>query len=251
MTALSSFRNLVAVNRRACYRLVARFPGFFSSPSYHEEILGRIRSDLEAGLRHILEAGGNDRPMLSRGDGLRIDGLDIANSPACAAVYDDFLVQSIESPIPKRYEQIISMTLLEHVPDNRSSIREIFAALVPGGRTHHYIPSKGHPYAIVLRLVGPRLQKKLISLLRTDADASVSGFPTFFDHCSVPEMRRLFVASGFTDVRVQPFYRANDYFAFFVPAFVLVTAFENLARTLGWTYFASGFVISATRRSDR
>ena len=247
----SLIRRWVAANRRACYEIARRFPRLFSSPSYHEEILSRIRADLDGGLCDVLEAGGNERPMLSRGEGLRFDGLDILGNPACIGLYDDFLVQSIESPIAKKYSQIVSMTLLEHVPDNSKSIRQIFAALVPGGRTHHYVPSKGHPYAIILRLVGPRLQKSLISLLRSEADASVSGFPTFFDHCSVSAMRRLFLSCGFSEVRVLPFYRANDYFAFFVPGFILVTMFENLCRSFRWTYFASGFVISATRAADR
>jgi hypothetical protein len=60
-------------------------------------------------------------------------------------------------------------------------------------------------------------------------------------------MARLFEDVGFEDVRATCFYRANDYFAFFFPAFVAVTAFENLCRRLGWSYFASGFVISGRK----
>ncbi len=46
------------------------------------------------------------------------------------------------------------------------------------------------------------------------------------------------------------YYRANDYFAFFFPAFVAITAFENLCRRFDWSYFASGFVISGRKPKD-
>ena len=90
------------------------------------------------------------------------------------------------------------------------------------------------------------MQKKLIKLLRPEA-AEVTGYPAFFDECSPNEMRRLFEASGFVDVDIRAFYRANDYFDFFFPAYLLVTAFEDLCRLLRWRFWCSGFVISAVK----
>jgi len=58
---------------------------------------------------------------------------------------------------------------------------------------------------------------------------------------------RVFERAGFADIRVRSFYRANDYFAFFVPAFIAITAFENLCKAFRWSYFASGFVISGRK----
>ncbi len=247
---MSALRRLVAANRRACNRLAARYPGFFGYPSYHDELRARVERDLEKGLGPVLEAGGIDRPMLARDAGYRYDGLDIEEKPSCHEIYDRFFVQSIEDPIPERYGVILSMTLLEHVPDNAAAARQIHDALLPGGATHHYVPSKGHPYALILRLVGPRWQKRLIGALRTAESAAITGYPTFFDHCSVRQMARLLREAGFEDVDLRCFYRANDYFAFLVPAFVLATAFENLCRALGWSYFASGFVISGRKPQE-
>ena len=141
---------------------------------------------------------------------------------------------------------IISITVLEHVPDNASAARAMFGALKPGGTMHHYVPSKWHPYSVALRLVGPSLQKKLIAILRPEAVA-VTGYPAFFDHCSPGDMERLLQQAGFGDIRIKAFYRASDYFAFFLPAYLAVVLFEALCEACGWRLFASGFVISAAR----
>lgn len=116
--------------------------------------------------------------------------------------------------------------------------------LTPGGTTHHFIPSKNHPYSICLRIVGPKLQKILIRYLRPDSVAE-TGYPAFFDHCSPQEMEELFQRAGFTEIDLQPFYRAHDYFAFFLPAFVLITFYENFCKYFDLRPLCSGFVISA------
>ena len=175
--------------------------------------------------------------------------MDIEEKPRCHDVYDRFIVQSVEDPIDGEYDLVMSITLLEHVRDNASSIANIFAALRPERETHHYIPGKGHPYALALRAVGPRWQKRLINVLRPDA-VEETGYPAFFDYCTAGDMTRVFEGVGFVDVRVKSFYRANDYFAFFFPAFVAVTAFENICQAFAWSYFASGFVISGRKPKD-
>jgi hypothetical protein len=172
--------------------------------------------------------------------------LDIEERPRCYEVYDQFIVQSIEQPVSISADLIISITLLEHVRDNTAAVQTIYEALTPSGTTLHYIPSKWHPYSIILRLVGPKLQKLLIGTLRSHA-VETTGYPTFFDKCSPDAMRRLFECSGFGNIRIKPFYRAGEYFAFFLPAYTTVCFLENVAEFLGWRFFCSGFIISATK----
>ena len=117
---------------------------------------------------------------------------------------------------------------------------------MPGHTAIDHVPGKGHPYALALRLVGAKLQRRLIRMLRPK-EVAISGYPAFFHHCTAAGMARLFEGVGFEGVRVSNYYRANDYFAFFFPAFVAITAFENLCRRFGWSYFASGFVISGRK----
>lgn len=244
--SLSGLQRFVAANRALSQALERRFPRFFGFPSYQDELRGRIVASLADCSGDVLEIGGIDRPFLSKSDGYRYVGMDIEEKPRCHEVYDRFVVQSVEDPIPGPYDLVLSITLLEHVRDNESSIANIFAALRPACTTHHYIPGKGHPYALALRAVGPRWQKRLIRVLRPGS-VEETGYPTFFDHCTARDMARVFERAGFEGIRVRSFYRANDYFAFFVPAFIAITAFENLCRACGWSYFASGFVISGRK----
>jgi hypothetical protein len=99
-------------------------------------------------------------------------------------------------------------------------------------------------------MVGPAMQKRLIRLLRPEA-AAVTGYPAFFDHCDPSAMTKLFDAAGFTDITLKPFYRASDYFAFFLPAYLAVAAFENLCRATDCRIFSSGFVLSARKPGVR
>jgi len=211
-----------------------------------DELMRRIQATLDKHPETVLEAGGIDRPLLAKGAGFEYVGLDIEDKTECYEIYDRFLVQSVEKPIEGCYDAIISITLLEHVPDNRAALESMFHALKPGGAMHHYIPGKGHPYALILRSVGPTWQKRLIATTRAKAKEA-TGYPTFFDHCTAKEMVRLFRETGFGDIEIDIHYGANDYFSFFLPAFVLITAFENVCRSLGLKYFASGFVISSRR----
>lgn len=240
-------RSFVSANRQAAKWCERRFPSVFALPSYKAELERRIQLDIaNRAPGTILEIGGIDRPLLMRGKGFEYVGLDIENAPRCADIYDRFLVQSVEDDVDLRSDMAISITVLEHVPNNAAAVRSIFRALNEGGTTHHYVPSKWHPYSVALRLVGPALQKRLIALLRPAAK-DVSGYPAFFDHCTPGAMERLFHDVGYGKISVQAFYRASDYFAFFLPAYVLIALFENICRRLGLRAAASGFVISAER----
>lgn len=244
---MNILRHLVRYNRKGSAWIASRFSKTFASPnpSYRATVLGRVARDIEANQpKIVLEAGGVDRPLLDRSPDYEFIGLDIEERPECARLYDRFIVQSIEKPLPVKPDMILSFTLLEHVPDNREALRQIHAALKSGGTTHHYVPSKYHPYSLGLRAIGPSLQKRLIPILRPGAEG-VTGYPAFFHLCSASTMVQALERQGFTNIDVQAFYRANDYFAFFTPLFVLVTVFENLCDRFDWRMFASGFVISA------
>ena len=210
-------RRFLAWNRRLSEGLVDKFAVFSRDADYRSELVDRIHSDIRIQKLHsILEVGGIDRPLLEKSANYAFDGLDIEHRENCEVVYDNFRVQSIEDPVDAKYDMVISITLLEHVPDNSSAIDSIAGCLVKGGRTHHYIPSKWHPYSIALRIIGPKWQTRLIPLLRPGTE-TVTGYPAFFDHCSAPAMKKLFSEKGFSNIHIRAFYNANDYFAWFLP----------------------------------
>jgi len=194
----------------------------------------------------VLEVGGIDKPLLQRSKEIRYDGLDIEHKEQYGRIYDSFVVQSVEDPINNRYDLIISKAVLEHVHDNDASVKQMYQALRTGGYAIHYLPSKYHPYSLALRLSGPKWQRRLIKVLRPWA-ISETGYPAFFDKCSPQEMRKLFKSKGFDYVKIIPFFRANDYFRFFLPFYITVTFWENICAKLRWEQFCSGFIVIARR----
>lgn len=236
-------------NRRMANALARKWPRAFGAPQpgYLEEMRDAIaRLVVSEHPQAIMEAGGVDRPMIDRSSDYTFIGVDIDERPECANLYDEFVVQSIEEPLERKVDMIISFTLMEHVPDNSRAVKSMFESLRPGGTTHHYIPSKLHPYSLALRTVGPRMQKMLIPHLRPGAE-DVTGYPTFFNHCTPAAMETLFREHGFTEIAILPYYRANDYFAFFLPVYLLVSIFENFCYLIGLKPFASGFILSARK----
>jgi hypothetical protein len=240
-------RKFVDLNIKYSKLISQKFPKFFIRDSFYKDLIAIISSDIDKRfIKNILEIGGADRPLLKKGLNYILDGLDIQSSDNTLDVYDNFYLQSIEEKIPENYDCIISVTLLEHVKNNNLSVSNIYNSLNFGGVTHHYIPSKYHPYSLSLQLVGPILQKKLIPILRPGYE-EITGYPTYFNCCTVNSMKDLFLKSGFTNVNVKVYYRANEYFRFFILLFFLVTAFENFCKWMKLDLFASGFVISATK----
>ena len=122
----------------------------------------------------------------------------------------------------------------------------MYEGLNADGSTHHYAPCGLHPCSLALHASGTQLQLRLFPILRLGTE-EVIGCPAFFDLSTPRAMTRSFHAVCFKEVRVKPFYRANDYFAFFTPAHIVVTLFENICRLLGANPFSSGIVISTRK----
>ena len=185
-------RSLISLNRNVSRRIGTSFPSFFGGPSYYEVLLGSIQKAINSKYEPVvLEVGGVNRPLLQRSSQFHYVGVDIDDQPDCHSLYDRFVVQSVEKTMPVKADIILSITLLEHVANNTSAAKSIFESLNGGGSTHHYVPSKWHPYAICLRIVGPAMQRFLIRHLRPEA-VGVSGYPTYFDFCTPKTMKRLF-----------------------------------------------------------
>lgn len=239
-------KRFIKRNREISKKLITNYPEYFSGNSY-VTYFGDILTDCvdSSGERSILEIGGADRPFTIKGQ-RKTDGLDISDLNNPSEFYENYYCQSVEKPFPNNFDLIYSITLLEHVADNKSAIRNVYTSLAENGKMVHYIPNKFHPYSLILRMIGPRLQGILIDWLRPDA-SDVSGYPAFFNHCSPSQMTALCESIGFKNIKVYPFYRANDYFAFFVPAFILISIYENWCKHFQLKSASSGFILVAEK----
>ena len=244
---MSFLSKVVSYNVKLSKIVDRKFPRFIAEHNREDIMLCLINEIInDRDSCSVLEVGGINRPFLRRSKEFRYDGLDIKHTEQCENIYDNFTVQSIEEPVKYKYDLIISKSLLEHVRNNKASVTQMFEALLIGGCTIHYLPSKYHPYSLILRLVGPKWQSRLIKTLRPWA-ADITGYPAFFDKCSPREMIKLFECTGFENVKTILFFRANDYFRFFLPCYMIVTLWENICKKLQWEQFCSGFIIIARK----
>jgi len=241
------FSRIIEFNKRSCSLIDKYIIGSYIDVDYKALLKASINNYLDTrAYTTVLEVGGIDRPLLTKSGKIKYVGLDIDYKEKCGEIYDEFILQSIESSLNNKYDIIISITLLEHVKNNYLSINSIYNGLNDGGATMHYVPSKYHPYSLILSLVGPRLQKTIINHLRPEAKG-VAGYPAYFHLCSPLQMKKAFEEKGFVNVKIQPFYRAADYFNFFVPFYAMVVLWEIICKRLGLVLFCSGFIITAAK----
>lgn len=242
------FEKMVCFNMELTKSFDRKFPNFTVRESFIDKLILIIQSLIEQNeFGHILEVGGIDRPLLKRSEKIEYDGIDIEYRENSKDLYDNFYMQSIEEPIQKSYDLIISTSLLEHVKNNTLGFTQMYNALNHNGRIVHYTPSKYHPYSMILRSIGVNLQRKLIKFLRPWAQDS-TGYQAYFDKCSPRKMEILSQTQGYRQIKIIPFYRANNYFRFFLPAYILVTLWENICRRYNWKLLCSGFIIIARKQ---
>jgi hypothetical protein len=75
----------------------------------------------------------------------------------------------------------------------------------------------------------------------------VVEFDVFYDHTEPDALERLFREAGFRDVRVGWTAAQADYFRAFLPAYLLIVAYQTLVRRLGLRRLAAYVVVDARR----
>lgn len=246
-------KKFIQVNQKLCDSFVKRVPSIVW-PEYTRSWFGAaVNAELDrlkaSGVKfRVLEVGGIDRPFLKKGSGFEYVGMDVEHRPKCDEVYDEFHVQSIEESLAGQFDLIISRMVLEHVPDNEKSWAVIFACLKPGGKAIHIFPSGLHPYSMATRLVGNRLQRKLIGLYRPTAK-DITGYPAYYDNCNPSKLEKLLTRKGYSNIDLRVNYSASEYFNFFFPAFVFVALFNFAFYKLGVRLFCSNVYVSAQKPS--
>jgi len=241
-------KTFVRLNRQASNYLAKKIPSLFGEKDssnfqldmIHEAIANRKEKF------QLLEAGGIDRPLVSKSEKYTYIGLDIEEKDTCYIVYDKFIVDSIENELNQKFDLIISKTLLEHVENNKNSYRAMYLGLNEGGEMIHYFPGKNHPFSVLTTVVGNKMQRFLIKLLRPHAKA-VTGYKAYYDLCSYTPLKKYLDSLGFKSTFIKPYWGAADYFAFFLPAFIVICLFNRACEKLNLVYFASGLIVAAKK----
>tara|TARA_B110000305_G_scaffold87237_1_gene98347 strand:+ start:53 stop:811 length:759 start_codon:yes stop_codon:yes gene_type:complete len=245
------FKKFISLNQQACAWFTGQFPGLIwpeHTRHWFASAVSKIIDSCDDEKRRpsVLEVGGIDRPFLEKGAGFDYVGMDIEHRPKCDEVYDRFFVQSIEEPLSGKYDLIISRMVLEHVPDNEKTWSVMYEALKPGGKAIHIFPSGLHPYSLATRLVGNKLQRKLIRLYRPNA-VEVTGYPAFYNRCSPRALRKTLERMAYGSIEIRTNYSAAEYFNFFLPAFLIVASFNLLCHKLGVQMSCSNVFVSVQK----
>jgi hypothetical protein len=190
----------------------------------------------------ILELGGVSRPVLQKNESYRYVGIDIDDEFIYDNYYNEFYCQSVEGPLPEKGDLIFSKYLMEHVEDVKTSYENQLLALNYGGRMIHLYPLGYHPFSLLNKLFGNKLARKIIPLIRKGSEG-VTGYPAFYSLGNAYSLERFFKNQKGIKVEFKYHYGAVDYFSFFFPLALLISLFNQIAKTLRVKLFASNVLI--------
>jgi SAM-dependent methyltransferase len=165
---------------------------------------------------------------------------------------DETVVADVAKGLPfadGEVDLLVSRTLLEHVDGVASAIQHMARAMKPGGRTIHLMPGRYALFALAARLLpfGPLLGMLHFAMPET---TGVVEFEVRYDHTEPVAIKRLFAEAGFRNVRIEWTAGQADYFKPFIPAYLLVIAYEALVRFFGVSRLAAYLIVSAERPGD-
>ncbi|OOG67955.1 methyltransferase domain-containing protein [Algoriphagus sp. A40] len=190
----------------------------------------------------VLEIGGTGRPIFRKDDIGDYIGLDIDTSFDFKEKYHKYFAQSCEEENENlKADMIFSKYLLEHVPNNSKTFKNIEDWLIPGGKSVHIFPLGFHPFSLANKLAGNKFAKKLIPILRPGTEA-ITGYPAFYNLCNSWDLHKV-ASNSKLKYKVKYFFGAEDYFAFFLPLSISVYFFNRFCHLFRLNIFASNAVL--------
>lgn len=234
-------KKIIQINRNITQVFVDYFNKFFGSISDWEiYFYNQFNSSYQDST--VLEIGGTSRPIFQKEHIGEYIGLDIDENFNYKDKYHKYFVQSCEDWNESiSADLIFSKYLLEHVPNNYRTFENIEKWLSPGGISAHVFPLGYHPFSLSNRLVGNRIAKWLIPILRPGTEA-ITGYPAYYHLCNSFALSKLKRESKFK-YEVKYFYGAEDYFGFFFPFAVLLHLFNRVCHLFSLHIFASNAVL--------
>lgn len=206
-----------------------------------------LPSFLKAGLT-VWDIGSGRTPMIpperKAEIGLTVVGLDIdpdelENAPPGA--YDRAIVADLtDFTGDGSADLVVSHCCLEHVPDNRASMRAIASMLKPGGRAVIYQPSRNAAFSR-LNMVLPEAVKR--GLLKSLPDhGGKGGFKAFYNRCTPGEFKQMARDNGLEIEEARVFWNSG-YFQILPPLHVAWRAGQALFRLVAGEQAAESFLL--------
>ena len=210
-----------------------------------------IRTELRAGMS-ILDVGSGRRPALApdaRPPDCAYAGLDVSRAElelAPPGSYGEHVVADVTAPVPalrERFDLVVSLQVLEHVPDTARALANMREYLVPGGRLVALLSGRFSVFGVINSAIPARLGVLLMKhLLRRDPD---SVFPAYYDCCHAAALHELLAPWRRADVI--PIYQGGAYFNFALPLRAAYFTYENWAARGGHANLATHYLLVCER----
>jgi SAM-dependent methyltransferase len=214
--------------------------------AFDREVEGVLRPGMT-----VLDAGSGASPAVAldrRPAGTHYVGLDIsaAELQRAGAVYDETVVGDVSRPQPEldgRFDLVVSLFLLEHVPDVGAALETMRAALKPGGTLVCQLAGGKCLPALLNRSIPHDLKVKLVHRLNHRSTESV--FPARYDRCTHSDLTALL--APWSEATVRPLFNGGIYFGFSKVAMAAYLWLEELLLRAGRVDAANWYLVSATR----
>ena len=226
-------------------KLTSLFVGFFNDMFGHidncEEVFySYLNTEIKS--KTIVELGGTNRPLFSKSTISNYIGMDIDETFNGDEVYHQYVIQSCEDFNDNiKADLIVSKYLLEHVPNNVKTLKNIESWLNQKGLSVHVFPLGFHPFSIANRLLGNRWARLLIPIIRPGSE-SVTGYPAYYHMCNSFALKEYGKKSK-CNYEIKYFFGCEDYFGFFLPLGIVVHILNRICHLFRLNIFASNAVL--------
>ena len=240
---MKTFRKFISLNRRICQAITPRSVLESNVVGVYRKVGTMLLSHPDVG--RVLDVGAGKSwhfpQHYKKWYGIHLIGADIdAEEMRPNTALDEKIIADVAKSIPVEagsIDLVMANSGMEHFADNEQFLQNVFTALRPGGFFLAQFPSRYAPFAIVNRLLPPRLGGML--LRATTGDAAELGFHAFYDRTHYASFQKLQTTIGFRELYHVPGFYSSFYFEFFVPLWCLSYLWDAVRFFIGNSNLAS------------
>jgi SAM-dependent methyltransferase len=120
---------------------------------------------------------------------------------------------------------IVTRSVLEHLADNETFVRECSRVLRPNGQCIHVMPARYSPFAILNRILPEKVSKALLFYFFPEWKAEC-GFYAYYRNCYYPRISEILAENGFVIKQITFRYYQSIYYRFFVPLYLVSLVYD-------------------------
>jgi SAM-dependent methyltransferase len=162
--------------------------------------------------------------------GVDIDPAELALNPTLDQAISADICQTL-GVADASVDLVLCRAVVEHLHDTAAFLRNVHAALRPGGKAVFVFANKWSPPMILNRLIPHKLAEKLMLAL-VPGTAGYGGFKAYYDKCTHSQFKRGLRRSGFEIEYDYCSYYSSSYFQFFLPVHTLSILLDLIRQAL-------------------